>query len=409
MPICAASRSITFFRERSDRTALVVWGLLAAIISISVFLQPDRHTVTPVYRYAAQAWQSGAKLYHVTDGHGYQYLPIAAILYRPITALPPVVGDLVWRWLCIGLLFSALWRLARLLGGDRASPHFFLITILCLPATFSSARNGQFNLPLAALLLNAALDLGTQRWNRAAAGLSLAFALKTFAFPMLLLAAALYRPMRLRAVLGTSVVLGAPFLCGTAAYVTRQYELYWVKMHALANPNEHFCNLDGLLQSVGIELPAGFHLIAAGIAGLLVLEFGWRAQKSAASPLDAAFATYALFVSYLMLSNPKTETNSYVILAPALAAFAVARGHADGWSWRSRLLALLTLGLGSENCGQLLFRATNFWLKPAIALGFVACLLAAFRQGRGIFAGAGATTLSPPNHEDENPPTTTKP
>lgn len=362
-------------RRHPGRTALAIWLIVFGVVAVLAVLQPRRHTVTPVYLTAAHAWVTGGKLYHVTDGHGYQYLPIAAVLYVPFERMPRAIGEVLWRFLTIALFASALWRLARVAGGFPAGRHFLLLTLLCLPSSLSSARSGQFNLPLAALLLHAAIDLGSLRWNRAAVGLAFAVALKPFSMPMLLLSAALHRPIRVRGLVGMVIVIASPFLFARTSYVLTQYQYYWKKMHALSDPNERFCNLHGLWRSMGLDAPASAYLIAAVIAGLLTLALAYYAQRSAATRMEAAIFMFALCASYLMLFNPKTETNSYVILAPAIAAFAVRRQAAFGWDREAWFLAILALGLGVENYGSAIFRGTNFWLKPLIAVVFVAYLV----------------------------------
>jgi hypothetical protein len=46
-------------------------------------------------------------------------------------------------------------------------PAFLLLTLLSIPASLSSARNGQVNMTESALLIHAAVDLARARWGRA--------------------------------------------------------------------------------------------------------------------------------------------------------------------------------------------------------------------------------------------------
>ena len=79
---------------------------------------------------------------------------------------------------------------------------------------------------------------------------------------------------------------------------------------------------------------------------------------------------------YLMLFNPRTETNSYVMLGAFVAVWAAVEGlvcrRLDIALWAS-LLALL---LGTENFGQVIFSLTNLWAK-ALATGALGIWLAA--------------------------------
>lgn len=86
-------------------------------------------------------------VYRLSDAHGFQYFPQAAIIYSAFAWLPPPVGEAAWRWCTLALFVSALWRLARAVReGEAPGGAFLLITLLVLPATLPSARNGQVNL-----------------------------------------------------------------------------------------------------------------------------------------------------------------------------------------------------------------------------------------------------------------------
>ena len=178
---------------RRPLLAWSLWGLLFLTVSILVWMRPDEHTVTKSYRHAAEQWRAGKNLYRLSDAHGFQYFPQAAILYIPFTLPPKAVGEVLWRWVSIGLFVSALWRLARAAaeGNESDSAAFLLVTLLVLPASLSSARDGQANMPLAALYIHAFLDMSRQRWSRAALSLCVGLILKPISLVPILLAGAL--------------------------------------------------------------------------------------------------------------------------------------------------------------------------------------------------------------------------
>ena len=77
-------------------------------------------------------------------------------------------------------------------------------------------------------------------------------------------------------------------------------------------------------------------------------------------------------VIYLMLFNPRTETNSYVILGIFIALLAAWEGLVRKNHAAVAVFVFLALTLGNENYGGYIYRSTNLWLKPlvALALGF---------------------------------------
>ena len=377
----AASSLLAKVKEAPNRFTWGLWGVLILVISILVGLQPEKRTVTGPYHDAVHAWWSRTDIYsHVGNAHEYQYLPQSALFFTPFTWPSLAIGEVLWRWACVGLLVSALWRLANLIGGRLKPYHFLLITLLCLPASLSSARNGQFNMPLAALLVHAAVDIAEERWLRAGLMLPLAFAFKPLALPMALVAAVLYPPLRIRILGGLIAVMAFPYTCAAPDYVTRQYRLFWLKLGAASNPKERFSNLLGIFRTFHIPMPHAVFMGLALAGGVAVLFLAWRAAK-VSRPRQSALFVLALCSVYLMLFNPKTETNSYVILAPSVAAFGVIAWSLLDRKGEGKFLLALSIALGSENFGKALFHATDFWFKPIVAILFLGYVCYLIRRG----------------------------
>ncbi len=226
------------------RSAWIIWAFLFIIIATTVAMRPHRRTVTPAYRTASIKWFAGEDIYG--EGiHGYLYLPQACILFAPFEKLPFAVGEVLWRAFCIGVLAAAVWRLSRLAGRGGAVDLFLLMTLLVIPTALDSASDGQMNLPLAAMMAFACVDLGECRWSLAALWLALGLALKPLIIVMLVFAAILYRPMRWRLALAVLAVLAIPFLTQQPSYVWTQYRLFLLKMQAAGNPGDLWMRADG--------------------------------------------------------------------------------------------------------------------------------------------------------------------
>jgi len=367
--------------------AVGIWMVYAIIIAVIVAAQPDRHTVTPEYQRASANWMGGEKgLYRKKNG--YLYLPQFAMLYTPYELLPDPVGEPLWRVTCLALLATALWAAASRISSNKPQVIFLAATILVLPATFSSARNGQVNLPLAALFLFIALALARERWWVAAGLLALTLVLKPIALAPILLCAALYPRLRLPVIVSVAVMAAAPFLHPKLAYAVREYLAFFTNLNQAGNPTGNtWCDFVGMLRVFGISVPSPVQLAIRGLAGLATLWLCRRALRSS-DRLHGAIAVMLLSAVYLMLFNPRTETNSYVMLAAFVALFAafdgisLARPSATAW------LVLFMIILASENSGWPIFPFTNLWLKALATCVFAACLVPAIlgrQSGYGFF------------------------
>lgn len=366
---------------RAVRLALFVWVAYAVGIAGIVAVQPDRRTVTPEYRKACESWWGGKDIYKVRM-HGYLYLPHAAILYTPFAVLPARVGEPLWRLVCLGLLAWSVWRMSLAFGGGRQGLWFLIATVSALPASFSSARNGQMNLTMAALLAFAAVDLGVRCWNRATLSLLLSLALKPLGVVPCLLAAGCYiRPMVWRLALGGLVVAAASFLHWKSGFVASQYGLFAQTMKIASHPNQPlFCDIQGMLLFFGSPLPDPVMTAVRALAAIGTLAAAWLALRR----YDAsrgAFVCMLLAAWYLLLFNPRTETNSYVLLAPFAGILVAAAAQDSKFPSRFLALAFFALILSCENWGPL-HKLTNLWLKAAAGLVFGGFLIRDVLTGR---------------------------
>ena len=354
-----------------------LWVLFALIVGMIVAIQPDKRTVTPEYRQASEKWWAGKESPYNMSQVGYLYLPQEAILYTPFQVMPKRVGEPLWRWTGLALLAAGLWRVAGLIGPAQQARIFLAATLLVIPAALSSARNGQVNLPLAGLMLLSVSSLAASRWNMATLWLLLAVMLKPIALAPALLAAACYAPLRLRLAGGLLVCLGAAYLHPDAAYVTGEYRHFWAKLMLAGQPaNQDFSDFFGMLWHWGIHpapmVISGLRALAAVIALLIslrVMRLFWGQHAL------QAFGVMLLASIYLMLFNPRTEENSYVMLAGFIALLA-ARNVLAGATRPASLLCIFCLALAVENFGHPIFPLTKIWFKPFITSLFVVFLIA---------------------------------
>jgi hypothetical protein len=365
-------------RWNDPRLAALAWAGVFAVVA-AIVLAGNRRTVTGNYRDAAFLWFQGKDLYEgaIRTGHGFLYLPQAAILFAPFAWLPLKVGEIAWRALSMGAFAIGIRRYASLAGREAGAELFPLVTALSLPLAFSCFRNGQSTVLIAALMMIAVADIAEERWGRAAAWLSLGFALKPLVLVLTLLSGALYRPLRWRLLAGTAVVLAFPFLFQSPAYVAGQYRSCLAGMQATARLGieSYWAHFFGMLKvgglSVSPSVQTGVRILAAG--GTLGLCLLARRRCTAA---ETGVWLYALAACYLMLFNPRTENNSYAMLGPAIAAFC---GKALLVERRPKVAFALALSvaaiLGSHQITRWITPPPrSIWLAPLACAGFLAFL-----------------------------------
>ena len=361
------------------RNSWIVWLAFLLIICIIVSLPGHRRTVTHNYRIASIQWFAGGPIY--TEGiHGFLYLPSAAVLFTPFAWPPFKVSEVLWRIVCIVSLASGVWRLSRLAGREAGLEVFPMMTLLSIPPALDSARNGQMSLPLAALMIHAVVDLAERRWWWSTIWLSLGLALKPLMIVPILLAAALYRPMTWRLAIGFAAVLLLPFGAQHPSYVVEQYQLSVQKMSVSSRPGNvaRYSDLFGIVQSLGIDTPYAVQTTIRALAAVLTLGLcllGVRPRRD----VRGAVLLLAMASCYLMLFNPRTENNSYVLLGSSLAVFAawaflVDRRRAVGYA-----LAAIVVGISAS---YEITRGSNYWLSPSLCLIFAGYLTYLVLAGR---------------------------
>jgi len=375
--------------------AWAAWGIFYLVMA-GIVLSGSQRTVTPVYWQATVNWFTGHPLYTQT-GHGFIYLPQAGIVFAPFAALPPLAADVLWRLLTVTAYAVGVRRLANLGGRDAGAELFPLMTCLCIPLAWDSARNGQATLLATALMIFAVVDLADRRWGRVALWLLLGLAVKPMLAFLLLLAGLLYRPMRIRLLAGIALLAAVPFLLQRPDYVLDQYR-EWARMLVIGaklGADQSWAQIFGMLSTAGIEVAAPFQTGIRATAALLTVALCLLARQRN-TPAQAAVFLFVLHGCFLMLFSPRTENNTYSALAPAIAVLC-----AQAWlvTFRPRTgmgLATLAAGiLGSYEIGRRLVPGSPpNWLAPLMCVCFTAYAVVRLLHGENNPAAQGADAVS---------------
>jgi len=393
LPITSDSRAL--------RATWIVWGLIVLLGSVVVVCHPECQQANDSYARGATRWRAGEDLYD-QGGSGFIYLPQSAILYAPLTLLPRPFEQAVWRLVTIGLFAAGISRLCGMARNQSGVEFFPLVTLPVLPKAWAGVIHGQAAAAMAGLSMLAVGEICRQRWLRAAALLIAALAFKPLAIVLILLVAALYRPLTGRLMLGLAGLFLVPFLTQHTDYVTRQYlaSIDMFQQAARAGQTTEWPHLFSLASLAGIEINATWRTVARLAAALGTLALCWRVKSEVGNPKSQSVSRslltiYSLATVYLLLFNPRTENNSYLILSPVMALLCVQGYFVEGRSTRSALFLAGTIALfaGHEICRFLTPQVGFVWIST------LACLLFGVDLVRGVLSPARASPPEP-SHAD---------
>lgn len=353
------------------------WLLLFLVIFTNVERFPLKHTTMPTYRLASTNWWESHDLYTTNAHAGFLYFPQAAMIFTPFNLLPFMAGEFLWRAVVFGLFFYAISRLnAFFLSQDSSATvtTFLALSLLAVPSSMASLRNAQFDLPLAALIVLTTAEIASGRWNAATAWLCVAVALKPLAVVPLLLFGALYVKLIPRLAVGLLIVIALPFLHWNPTFVAHEYaRSFSTLLWASKGDEARYSDLAALVSRLGYDAPPLLKTGARLFFALFFLALGAAGMRRL-KPALAAWLVGALSADYLMLFNPRTETCSYVILAPFVASLGLFYARHGG----SRLLVwglgFAALGLACDAI-PVVHYLTDRWFKPLIALLFLPVLI----------------------------------
>ena len=353
------------------------WGILAAVfagMSLYLVFNPDRTGVVPNYRFASSHWWLGESMYP-GGTHGFLYAPTFAVLFTPFHLIQPnVLGEIVWRLFGFGLFGWGLWRLARSLnrkssGRGEFDSAFALLVLLAVPASLAAINNGQTNLALSASLVLLCISIRSEKWNCAAACLTLALVLKPISVAPWLLAFAVFAPIRIPLLGGLAAVVVIGFIHPDPGYALGQWIEFWTKLtHSYTPENLRVSDLFGMLEKAGFSNPLPFNSLSRITASGAALGFViWKYRRGGF--MNGSWGLWVVTALIWTIFNPRAETNSYVLISPLLAFAAVSYWtDVEGERWKGTILAIACIGLMCDGMGKLIYLATDVWFKPLIVL-----------------------------------------
>lgn len=133
-----------------------------------------------------------------------------------------------------------------------------------------------------------------------------------------------------------------------------------------------FNDIAMMFDRFGVDLPVSAWLAARAIAGAAAIALTVVVARQATAP-TGAFIVLAIATTYLMLFNPRTELGNYMALAAVIGVFMVRDGNMH---WQARIgFGAMILAMGTQAYGEWIYRPTDVWLKPLLALVFAVWLV----------------------------------
>jgi hypothetical protein len=293
-----------------------LWIILCVAVTVSVVKHPGVRTVTPNFWDASRHWINGETLYS-DSGTGFLYFPQSAILQIPFALTHFVLAEILWRFLSIGLCAFACQQLAKQISTENNC--FTLISLFTVPLLWSSARNGQMNVIVTALIVIGATLLARQKLKIAISLYTVGFALKPYlAVPILLISGVFPRRALPTAILGIILLAIFPFAFQSPQYVVEQYIacIDMLKISMSVGQELYYAYLFGMLKVFGLNIPSNAQLFISMFAGLSIFAFSvYLTQKVRVKPATPILMML-LSTAFILLFSSRTENNTYCLMGP---------------------------------------------------------------------------------------------
>ncbi len=306
--------------------AIGVWVLiLLGVFGRVAFSRPEKGSVVPIYLTAGERWLAGESLYGMVPGLDlYRNPPGVAVLFAPLTFLGPKLAAILWRVVCLGVYAHGIRGLLRdvipPLSPWRACGVWVLSAVLVIPAF----NNGQINLLIVGTAVCGVSAAARGRWWEAAAWLAGCGWLKLYTFAVGLLACvAAPKQLSWRLAVCSALLFGVPFFCQHPQYVLDRHAEFVTETVADDRTEAELVRAPRDWTIVprtwfGSSIPQG---VALGVSLSAAVGFAlrvWRHRGPAVFVLPLA-----LGLVWLTLLGPRTETNTYSMLAPVGAMVSV--------------------------------------------------------------------------------------
>ena len=344
---------------------------LVVIVAGMVIADPIHRSVSAGYLEAAIRFRQGEPLYNPEASSGFLYLPAFAVAYLPLSVLGFTLGDLVWRAATLALLAFAMLRVVRRLEPKNEQLEILgLALLIALVGAAGAVRNGQSTILLLSTTLLAFDAAYDRKFAKAAAWVTLAVLAKPLGIVVWLLIGGT-RPAALPWLLGfLTVALAAPYAVADPAYVNAQYvEFIEVLLNIspeqgkVAAWTDFMAIFRALDLAIDQEVAYAIRAIAAVLTFAAVLILTRRRDY-----LTAAMFPATLACSYMLLFNPRAETNTYMLMAVPFGLLAAYMLRETKHIAAGRAVVIACVALATGALGRMVMDTFDPWSKPLLLI-----------------------------------------
>lgn len=354
--------------------AISVWVLmLLGVFGRVAVSRPEKGSVVPIYLAGGERWLAGEPLYGYVPGLDlYRNPPGVAALFAPLTFLPPKPAAILWRLVCIGIYAHGIRRMLRDLLPQMSAWATCGVWVLSAVLVIPAFNNGQINLLIVGTAVCGVAAAAKGRWWEAAAWLAGCGWLKLYTFAVGLLACvAAPRQLSWRLAVCSVVLFALPFVCQHPGYVLDRHAEFVSETVADDRSEAELVRAPRdwtIIPRTWFEasVPRSIALAASLVAAVAFADRVWRHRRQAPFILPLA-----LGLVWLTLFGPRTEMNTYAMLAPVASVAAVglpgawAMNRWLGWVASGCLLAAIVRASAGGDGG---FNATGVQAFGAVVL-----------------------------------------
>lgn len=377
--------------EHSYKISAILILILAFILFTALNIFAHDTSVLPIYNDAAVAWRWGQNLYNA-PGTGFLYLPQSALVFVPFSFIHNIhLQHTVWRLVWMFLLSLSLLSFAKIQKPAEPFKAWFFLSFTVACMGIDTLRDGQLNVALITFGLWALAAIYYEKWWPAAILLIIGFAVKPTFIVLPLLCFCLYPKLRLKLFVAFIGLMLLPFLFKAPDYVLQQYK-YMINSLCMAfnigqdntiHDYSHgsWADLFGLLELFKIHIVPWLQTVIRFLAAIATLILTLIMGKSHLGKSRKLFYLYTFFVIYVLLFNPRTENNDYIILAPAFSLFCYDIMFCKRDKLFTALLMLMFIGLVSHHdLSNLIYPNHPILLAPLLTIIFSVLVLVQFKK-----------------------------
>ncbi|MDD7805888.1 MAG: hypothetical protein PUP46_10105 [Endozoicomonas sp. (ex Botrylloides leachii)] len=359
-----------------DKAALLLWLAVAIGLVIDSLYFPGGSVVFN-YLDGANRWLDNTSLY--AGPEGYLYLPQFAMLFSFLPA-HLAYTETVWNLIQLIVLVSSLFFFSRIVAKPNEKSFFLILSVVMLIISFTTFRNGQATIIQVGIMLWTVITIINKQWGVTAFLLIAGLIAKPVFLIFFLLVAFFYFKLWWRVLIGFAFAFCIPVLLKGYDYTLEQHIGFITMLQQALSFGEsgyktnwaHFFAI--FPQVFDFWVPSSIQLVSRIVIGIVLLYALYFSRKHHSITM-AGYYLYAFSACYLLLFNPRTETNSFALIAPAIGYWLAVFTYRCPNIKHQLFIGALVLSFPFAKYVQLITPGMWAWGKTVITLVFCIFLI----------------------------------